>query len=60
MTGEPNLAGLQLGYANAATSQEKTGIPAIFFGLLQFAFLFAIYRAILRKERNREVSGIEA
>lgn len=50
MTGEPNLEALQLGYANAATLQEKTGIPAIVFGLVQFAVLFAIYRVIRSKE----------
>jgi len=52
MTGEPNLAGLQFGFANAATLQEETGIPALFFGLIQTAVLYAIYQAILRKERN--------
>jgi hypothetical protein len=52
MTGEINLEALQLGYANAETLQEKTGIPAIFFGLLQFMVLFAIHRSILRKERS--------
>ncbi len=51
MSGEPALQGLQFGYANAGTLQEKTGIPAIFFGLLQFVVLLAIYRAILRKEK---------
>lgn len=51
MSGEPNLAGLQLGYANAATLQEKTGIPAVVFGLVQTAVLAGIYRAIRRKER---------
>lgn len=56
MTGEPNLAGLQLGYANAATLQEKTGIPAIFFGLIQFLVLFAIYRTIIRKEQRNAAS----
>ena len=55
MNGEPALQGLQLGYANAATLQEKTGIPAIVFGLVQVAVLFGIYRAILRKE-NRSSS----
>ena len=54
MSGEPNLAGLQLGYANAATLQEKTGIPAVVFGLVQFAVLLAIYRAIRRKETAAE------
>lgn len=58
MTGDPNLEGLQFGYANAATLQEKTGIPAIAFGVVQFLVLAAIYRAILRKEaaiaRQRE------
>ena len=52
MTGEVNLEALQLGFANAATLQEKTGIPAIFFGLFQFAVLFGIYKSILRKERQ--------
>ncbi len=52
MTGEVNLEALQLGFANAATLQEKTGIPAIFFGLFQFAVLYAIYRKILRKEKQ--------
>lgn len=51
MTGEPNLPALQLGYANAATLQTKLGIPALVFGLAQIAALFAIYRAILRKEK---------
>jgi len=50
MTGEPNLEALQLGYSNAATLQEKFGIPAIFFGLIQVGVLYLIYRAILRKE----------
>jgi len=50
MTGEPNLEALQLGYSNAATLQEKFGIPAIFFGLIQVGVLHLIYRAILRKE----------
>jgi hypothetical protein len=54
MTGEVNLEALQLGFANAATLQEKTGIPAIFFGLLQFAVLFGIYKSILRKERKQQ------
>ncbi len=52
MTGEPALQGLQLGHANAVTLQEKTGIPAIFFGLIQVAVLYAVYLAILRKERS--------
>jgi len=51
MTGEPNLEGLQLGFANAATLQEDTGIPAIFFGMIQTGVLYLIYRAILRKEK---------
>lgn len=53
MTGEPNLEALQLGYSNAATLQEKYGIPAIVFGLGQALVLFAIYRAILRKEQSQ-------
>ena len=50
VTGEFNLETLQLGYANAATLQEQTGIPAIFFGLVQFAVLFWVYKVIRRKE----------
>lgn len=53
MTGAPNLAALQLGFANARTLQDKLGIPAVVFGVLQAAALFAIYRAILRKEAAR-------
>lgn len=59
MTGEPNLQALQLGYSNAATLQEKYGIPAIVFGIGQTLVLLAIYRAILRKERNTEKMGSE-
>ena len=55
MTGELNLETLQLGFANAETLQENTGIPAIFFGLLQFFVLFAIYKAILKKESKNEI-----
>jgi uncharacterized membrane protein YedE/YeeE len=50
MTGDPNLEALQLGYSNAATLQEKFGIPAIVFGLVQIGVLYLIYRAIRRKE----------
>jgi len=60
MTGEPNLEALQLGYANAGTLQEKYGIPAIFFGLIQMAVLYAIYRAILRKEEAQEAAHAKA
>jgi uncharacterized membrane protein YedE/YeeE len=61
MTGEPNLATLQLGFANARTLQEKLGVPAIVFGLVQAGVLFAIYRAILRRERlQRERHRSEA
>ena len=51
MTGQINLAALQLGFANAQTLQDKFGIPAVVFGLVQAAFLFALYRGILRRER---------
>lgn len=54
MTGEPNLAALQLGFANARTLQDKLGVPAIFFGLVQFGVLLVIYRAILRRERTQQ------
>lgn len=51
MTGEPNPEAFQIGYANAATLQEKTGIPAIVFGLVQVAVLYSIYRVIRRREQ---------
>ena len=52
MTGQPNLEALQFGYTNAATLQEKYGIPAVVFGIVQTLVLVAIYRAILRRERQ--------
>lgn len=54
MTGEPNIETFQLGYANAATLQEKTGIPAIFFGIIQFFVLLGIYLKIQQKKKNKE------
>ena len=57
MTGEPNLEALQLGYSNAATLQEKYGIPALVFGIGQTLVLLAIYRAILRKEEKQAGDG---
>jgi len=53
MTGAPNLEALQFGHANAKTLQERYGIPAIVFGAVQALVLFAIYRSILRKERQQ-------
>ena len=50
MTGQINGPALQLGFANAQTLQDKLGVPAIVFGLVQAALLFALYRGILRKE----------
>ncbi len=56
MTGDPNFEALQFGFANAQTLQETFGIPAIVFGLLQAGVLYAIYRAILRKERSQQTT----
>jgi len=53
MTGAANLEALQFGHANAKTLQERFGIPAIVFGIVQAIALIAIYRAILRKERRQ-------
>ncbi|MEL0137586.1 MAG: YeeE/YedE thiosulfate transporter family protein [Halieaceae bacterium] len=53
MTGEISLERLQLGFANAETLQEKTGIPAIIFGLLQAGVLFFIYQRIRKRERSQ-------
>ena len=60
MTGEPNLEALQFGYTNAATLQEKFGIPAIVFGIIQTIVLFGIYRAIRRKEMAQHQRHEEA
>lgn len=53
MTGEPNLEALQFGFANATTLQEKFKVPALVFGLIQAAVLYALYRAILRREHKQ-------
>ena len=60
MTGEPNLEAFQLGYANAATLQEKFGIPAVVFGLIQMGVLYLVYRAIRRKEMAQELAHSQA
>lgn len=52
MTGLPNLEALQFGQANAASLQKTFGIPAIAFGIVQTAVLYAIYRAIVAKENR--------
>ena len=50
MTGELSVERLQFGFSNAETLQEETGIPAIFFGIIQAAVLYGLYRAIKRRE----------
>lgn len=60
MTGAPRLEALQLGYINAASLQEMFGIPAVVFGLVQTAVLYAIFRAIRRKERLQHARSGEA
>ena len=54
MTGEPNLESLQLGYSNAGTLQDKYGVPAVVFGIMQTFVLVAIYRAIIRREKKQK------
>ena len=54
MTGEPDLKALQLGFVNASTLQEKFGIPAVVFGIVQVFLLGFIYRAILKKESQEK------
>ena len=53
MTGQVNLEALQLGFSNAETLQQRFGIPAIIFGLVQAGALLLIYRAILNKEAKQ-------
>ncbi len=61
MTGELSIERHQLGFSNAETLQEKTGVPAIVFGLIQAAVLFYIYQAIKRKEAKQQGSaGVES
>lgn len=55
MTGMPNLEALQFGQANAATLQKNLGIPAVVFGTIQALILYAIYRAIRRKEEAQQL-----
>ncbi len=55
MTGEPNLEALQFGFVNARTLQEKLGIPAIVFGMIQMLLLGFIYRVIVRKENAQQL-----
>lgn len=50
MTGEPDLTALQLGHINAKVLQERFGIPAVVFGIVQTLILAFIYRVILKKE----------
>lgn len=57
MTGQPNLEALQFGFANAATLQSNLGIPAVVFGAVQALVLFAIYRAIRRKEAAQQAGN---
>lgn len=57
MTGLPNLEALQFGHANAKSLQDKYGIPAIVFGIVQAIVLVAIYRAILRKEQQQSANS---
>ena len=56
MSGEISLERLQLGFSNAQTLQEKTGIPAIFFGLIQTAVLYGLYRVIRRHELKQSIT----
>ena len=60
MTGEPNLEALQLGFVNARTLQDKFGIPAIVFGMVQVVLLGLIYRAILIKESTQQLEHDQA
>ena len=57
MTGELSVERLQFGFSNAETLQEKTGIPAIFFGIIQAAVLYGLYRAIKRREAASAVTS---
>ena len=59
MTGDPNLEALQLGYANARTLQDKLGVPAVVFGLVQAGVLALLLRAIVKRERARDAAAAE-
>ena len=53
MTGDLNLAALQFGYSNAATLQEKFGIPAVIFGIFQTLVLYSIFRRLKNRELEK-------
>ena len=52
-SGDLNLAALQFGYSNAATLQEKYGIPAVIFGIFQTLVLYSIFRRLKNKESEK-------
>jgi len=60
MTGKPNFEALQFGFSNAATLQAKFKIPALGFGLIQVGVLYAIYRAIIKKENKHKIPAASA
>lgn len=60
MTGEPNLEALQLGFINARTLQDKFGVPAVIFGMVQVFLLGLIYRAIVKKEQSQQLEHNKA
>jgi hypothetical protein len=55
MTGDPNLEALQFGFVNARTLQDKFGVPAVIFGMVQVVLLGLIYRAIVKKEQSQQL-----
>ena len=59
MNGEPNLEALQLGFINARTLQDKFGVPAVIFGMVQVFLLGLIYRAIIKKEQAQLLGHVK-
>ena len=60
MTGDPNLEALQFGFVNARTLQDKFGVPAVIFGMVQVFLLGLIYRAIVKKEQAQQLEHDKA
>ena len=60
MTGDLNLEALQFGFVNARTLQDKFGVPAVIFGMVQVVLLGLIYRAIVKKEQSQKLEHNKA
>gem|GEM_PF-2832728 len=54
------MEALQFGFINARTLQDKFGVPAVIFGMVQVFLLGLIYRAIVKKEQAQQLEHDKA